>query len=189
MSDCVAFTAWGSATLPRFSLPINGPAKNDRSAAFTSRRCLPVAVLSPVKPEKALSPSRSPAPGFNSVREMVTPVPIHITGSIPSWLRGELIRVGPSVFEAPARDGSLVQFEHWSDGLPFLHRFTIAADGNVTYMSRHIAKHIERAIASVPTSSDYRAITVGKTKRSRESPFQKVLTSTSCILSNTEVCM
>lgn len=117
------------------------------------------------------------APGFRTVREVLTPIPLRVSGSIPEWLHGKLLRVGPSKFEAPAQDGSLVRFEHWSDGLPFLHCFSISTSGQATYSSRNIAKHIERAIASVPTSKDYKAITVGGATNIPKSPMKKLVES------------
>ena len=53
-----------------------------------------------------------------------------VSGSIPSWLRGTLLRNGPGQFEV----GSC-SFRHWFDGLAQLHRFHIA-DGRVRYSSR-----------------------------------------------------
>ena len=54
-----------------------------------------------------------------------------VEGSIPHWLKGELIRNGPGqvMVDKPMK--------HWFDGLAMLHRFHIA-NGNVGYRSRFI---------------------------------------------------
>jgi len=56
---------------------------------------------------------------------------LDVEGSIPHWLKGELIRNGPGqvVVDKPMK--------HWFDGLAMLHRFHID-NGNVSYRSRFI---------------------------------------------------
>ena len=56
---------------------------------------------------------------------------LHVEGTMPAWLQGELIRNGPGqvMVDKPMR--------HWFDGLAMLHRFHIA-NGNVAYRSRFI---------------------------------------------------
>ena len=57
-------------------------------------------------------------------------VAAQVTGSIPSWLRGTLIRNGPAQFEVGADS-----FRHWFDGLAHVLRFTITSTGSVLYLS------------------------------------------------------
>ena len=53
-----------------------------------------------------------------------------VSGDIPSWLRGSLLRNGPAEFEVgPA------SFRHWFDGLAQIHRFTLHSKG-VRYLGR-----------------------------------------------------
>ncbi|MCO8246484.1 MULTISPECIES: carotenoid oxygenase family protein [unclassified Haladaptatus] len=54
-----------------------------------------------------------------------------VTGTLPDWLSGTLIRNGPGAFEMA---GSSV--DHWFDGLAMLHAFTFG-DG-VTYRNRFV---------------------------------------------------
>jgi carotenoid cleavage dioxygenase-like enzyme len=114
--------------------------------------------------------------GLVTVEETPSPIALSVSGSIPTWLRGELTRVGPAVFEAPAKDSSLVRFEHWFDGIPFLHKFVIQPDGGVSYSSRNVGRHVESAIASAQSRTAYRAVTVGTVIDPCRSFFSKVFT-------------
>jgi len=49
-------------------------------------------------------------------------------GDIPSWLNGQLVRIGPGLFE-------FGEFE--ADGMGLLHAFNIQ-DGGVTFKSRSV---------------------------------------------------
>lgn len=71
--------------------------------------------------------------GFRSLTaETPTPVALPVTGALPTWLKGALLRTGPSKFEVGART-----YNHWFDGLAMLHRFALA-DGGVTYANRFL---------------------------------------------------
>ena len=64
--------------------------------------------------------------GFRSslTEETPEPVTLEISGTLPSWLEGALLRTGPSKFEVGART-----YNHWFDGLAMLHRFVFAQAG------------------------------------------------------------
>jgi len=64
--------------------------------------------------------------GFRSslTEETPEPVTLEISGTLPSWLEGALLRTGPSKFEVEARTSN-----HWFDGLAMLHRFAFAQAG------------------------------------------------------------
>ncbi|XP_038047198.1 beta,beta-carotene 15,15'-dioxygenase-like [Patiria miniata] len=65
-------------------------------------------------------------------RESHDPRPATITGEIPKWVHGSLLRNGPGLFEAGDQEvGSLF------DGFALLHRFIIK-DGEVSYQSRYL---------------------------------------------------
>jgi beta,beta-carotene 9',10'-dioxygenase len=53
-----------------------------------------------------------------------------LTGTLPGWLRGSLVRNGPGRWRMGA-----VNLGHWFDGFAMLHRFNIA-DGQVAYANR-----------------------------------------------------
>lgn len=72
------------------------------------------------------------AAGFDSLTSEFTLRNIPITGSMPSWLGGSLLRNGPAKFEV----GS-TQFNHWFDGLAMLHAFSFAG-GKVSYANRFL---------------------------------------------------
>jgi beta,beta-carotene 9',10'-dioxygenase len=57
--------------------------------------------------------------GFRSLtNETPTPVALQVSGALPAWLKGTLLRTGPSKFEVGARS-----YNHWFDGLAMLHGF------------------------------------------------------------------
>jgi carotenoid cleavage dioxygenase-like enzyme len=71
--------------------------------------------------------------GFRSLtQEIAQPIALPVTGALPNWLKGALLRTGPSKFEVGARS-----YNHWFDGLAMLHRFALA-DGAVTYANRFL---------------------------------------------------
>jgi carotenoid cleavage dioxygenase-like enzyme len=70
--------------------------------------------------------------GFQSLEEETAVEAVPVSGDIPSWLTGALVRVTPAKFEAGAR-----RVDHWFDGLAMLNRFGFA-DGAVSYGSRFI---------------------------------------------------
>lgn len=78
-------------------------------------------------------PSFAYGVGFRSLtREIAEPVALAVSGALPAWLKGTLLRTGPSKFEVGART-----YNHWFDGLAMLHRFAFA-DGGVTYANRFL---------------------------------------------------
>ncbi|MDS0261236.1 carotenoid oxygenase family protein [Haloarcula sp. S1CR25-12] len=78
--------------------------------------------------------------GFHSLHEE-TATSLDVTGSLPEWLDGSLIRNGPGAFSFPG--GSSV--DHWFDGFAMLYRFTFtpasasdSADDTVHYRNRFL---------------------------------------------------
>ena len=55
-----------------------------------------------------------------------------VSGQLPSWLSGTLVRNGPAKFEVGAQS-----FRHWFDGLSMLHRFTFK-EGAVSYGNKFL---------------------------------------------------
>ncbi len=78
--------------------------------------------------------------GFESLEEEVVLDSLPVTGELPGWLSGSLLRTGPAKFEAGRR-----QFNHWFDGLAMLHRFTFG-EGRVSYGNRFLQGRTERAV-------------------------------------------
>jgi beta,beta-carotene 9',10'-dioxygenase len=71
--------------------------------------------------------------GFADLDEEVALESIHVTGELPSWLGGSLIRVTPAKFDIAGER----PIRHWFDGLAMLHRFGIK-DGGVSYANRFL---------------------------------------------------
>ena len=78
--------------------------------------------------------------GFESLEEEVVCDALPVTGELPAWLSGSLLRTGPAKFEAGNS-----RFNHWFDGLAMLHRFTFGA-GRVSYGNRFLEGRTERAV-------------------------------------------
>lgn len=57
---------------------------------------------------------------------------VPVSGRLPEWLTGSLIRNGPGTFQVGTQ-----RYRHWFDGLAMLHRFTIL-DGRVSYANRFL---------------------------------------------------
>jgi carotenoid cleavage dioxygenase-like enzyme len=67
---------------------------------------------------------------FATLEREVTDVPLPVTGRLPGWLAGALVRNGPGRFEYPGQ-----ALRHWFDGHAMLHRFAFAG-GGVRYTNR-----------------------------------------------------
>jgi len=70
--------------------------------------------------------------GFTSLEEETAVDSVPVTGELPAWLSGALVRVTPAKLEVGER-----RLDHWFDGIAMLNRFGIA-DGRVSYKSRFI---------------------------------------------------
>jgi beta,beta-carotene 9',10'-dioxygenase len=70
--------------------------------------------------------------GLKNAADHPEPVSLSVTGSIPSWVSGALLRTTPARFEV-----GKTPLTHWFDGHAMLHRFAIH-EGKVTYRSRYM---------------------------------------------------
>src|SRR4051812_24579024 len=77
--------------------------------------------------------------GFSTLERETEVEELEVTGEIPAWLGGSLLRTGPARFEVGER-----RMRHWFDGLAMLHRFTIQ-DGCVSYANRYLQSRAYRA--------------------------------------------
>ncbi|XP_008306930.1 beta-carotene oxygenase 2b [Cynoglossus semilaevis] len=68
-----------------------------------------------------------------SVEDVPESINTDITGTIPEWIDGNLLRNGPGKFEIGNQ-----KFNHWFDGMALLHQFKISK-GQVTYKSRFLS--------------------------------------------------
>lgn len=65
------------------------------------------------------------------------PSPVTVTGEMPSWLSGHLVRTAPAIFERGAW-----QAEHWFDGLCLLYGFELR-QGHVGFRQQLLASKVE----------------------------------------------
>lgn len=70
--------------------------------------------------------------GFSTLDRETSIAALPITGTLPPWLAGSLLRNGPARFEVGAD-----HYRHWFDGLAMIHRFTIGGD-SVSYSNRFL---------------------------------------------------
>lgn len=70
--------------------------------------------------------------GFRSQENEITLDGLLIQGSMPDWLKGDLIRTAPSKFEVGTS-----HYRHWFDGLAMLHKFSFG-DAKVKYACRFL---------------------------------------------------
>jgi beta,beta-carotene 9',10'-dioxygenase len=94
----------------------------------------------------ATGPSLAPALGFSTLEQEVVVDELELSGELPAWLQGSLLRTGPARFEVGDADaaGAGQQMRHWFDGLAMLHRFTID-QGHVSYANRFLESRSYRA--------------------------------------------
>ncbi|MGZ3424939.1 MAG: carotenoid oxygenase family protein, partial [Polyangiales bacterium] len=65
---------------------------------------------------------------FRRPPDSLASAPAKVTGKLPDWLRGSLLRTAPAIFE---RNGW--RAEHWFDGLGMLYAFRIESGGAVSF--------------------------------------------------------
>lgn len=73
-----------------------------------------------------------PSKYFTSQTKQTELTKLKVSGEIPKWLNGKLIRNGPAIFEL-----GNVKFKHWFDGWGMLHGFNIQ-NGEIFYHSKLI---------------------------------------------------
>jgi carotenoid cleavage dioxygenase-like enzyme len=87
----------------------------------------------------AAPPTSAPTLGFSTLERELTADQLELSGTLPRWLAGSLLRTGPAKFELGEQ-----HMRHWFDGLAMLHRFTIS-DGQVSYGNRFLESRSYRA--------------------------------------------
>ncbi len=76
--------------------------------------------------------------GFKSLDEEVAVDRLPVSGALPAWLTGALVRVTPALLEIGDR-----RVAHWFDGIAMLNRFGFT-DGSVSYKSRFLKSRAYR---------------------------------------------
>lgn len=85
------------------------------------------------------APTTATTLGFSTLDREVVVDELELSGELPPWLAGSLLRTGPAKFEVGEQ-----RMRHWFDGLAMLHRFTIE-DGHVSYGNRFLESRSYRA--------------------------------------------
>jgi beta,beta-carotene 9',10'-dioxygenase len=98
--------------------------RNSNPVAITSESCVPQKTI-PVRNKNG-----SFTLGFSTLHKKSVNESLKIAGTVPPWLTGTLIYVGPGKFEME-HDCA----HHWLDGLAMAHRFTINPD-SIRYRNR-----------------------------------------------------
>lgn len=75
---------------------------------------------------------------FRTSHKRVAPTAARVEGQLPVWLRGELVRVCPSIFELPGWRAS-----HWFDALGLLYSFKFTGEG-VSFRCRPLESEAAR---------------------------------------------
>ena len=78
--------------------------------------------------------------GFADQTEEIRVDAVAVSGAVPAWLRGGLVRVTPAQMDFAKRSVS-----HWFDGFAMLNRFGFAGDGSVSYASKFLDTASRRA--------------------------------------------
>jgi beta,beta-carotene 9',10'-dioxygenase len=104
------------------------PATPARAASATNPALAPVA-----------DDAGPPTLGFSTLERERVIDELPLSGELPAWLSGSLLRTGPAKFEIGEQ-----RLRHWFDGLAMLHRFTVA-DGKVSYGNRYLQSRSYRA--------------------------------------------
>ena len=85
----------------------------------------------------------------SSPQEVVDPLRLKVEGTLPEWLHGNLIRVGPGRFEVGRQ-----KLQHQIDGLAKITKYKITRGGDVTFQTRHLQTDLfNRTGMAAPPSS------------------------------------
>jgi beta,beta-carotene 9',10'-dioxygenase len=96
-----------------------------------------------------------------------------ITGSLPDWLRGELVRTCPAVFEAVRW-----QAGHWFDGLCMIYAFRIGS-ASIGFQSRLLESEAAGEISGGPTRLGSFGTSTGRSLLQRlVQPIQRITDNT-----------
>ena len=87
----------------------------------------------------ATVPPTAPTLGFSTLEQEVVVDELALSGELPRWLAGSLLRTGPAKFEVGEQ-----HMRHWFDGLAMLHRFTVE-NGRVSYGNRFLQSRSYKA--------------------------------------------
>ena len=70
--------------------------------------------------------------GFGQTKNEISIDDLPVKGTVPEWIKGDLIRNGPGTFQVGDES-----YRHWFDGLAMLHRFSFL-NGKVSYQNKFL---------------------------------------------------
>ncbi len=70
--------------------------------------------------------------GFGKTENEISIDKLPVKGSVPEWIKGDLIRNGPGTYKVGDEN-----YKHWFDGLAMLHRFSFE-NGEVSYQNKFL---------------------------------------------------
>jgi beta,beta-carotene 9',10'-dioxygenase len=85
-----------------------------------------------IMPTNTVAPQTDVRLGFTSLDEETSVDRLPVSGEVPAWLTGALVRVTPALLEVGGR-----RLTHWFDGVAMLNRFGFT-DGRVSYKNRFL---------------------------------------------------
>ncbi|KAJ7038057.1 carotenoid oxygenase [Mycena alexandri] len=114
--------------------------------------------------------------GFNTEIEHRDPIALEVTGTIPAYAAGTLLRTGPGSHKLATKDGEFA-CSHWFDGFAHLYRFELVPTdvGNckVLYSSR---RQVDQLIERVRKTGRLDGITFGQKRDPCDTLFKKIKT-------------
>ncbi|KAF1811712.1 hypothetical protein P152DRAFT_482743 [Eremomyces bilateralis CBS 781.70] len=114
------------------------------------------------------------AKGAQPQFEQKDPIKLKVTGHIPSYAIGTLLRTGPGAHEIETEKG-LFKLSHWFDGLSMVHKFKIENDSDqvkVSYSSRFI---VDQLIETIRKTGSTEGFTFGQKQDPCQSYFKKLM--------------
>ena len=80
-------------------------------------------------------------PIVSSTNELKEPVAAKVTGSVPKWLNGSIMRNGAGQWDIEDKPGHIETVRHWFDGHSLIHRFNIK-DGEISYFNKFLRSDV-----------------------------------------------
>lgn len=130
-----------TAPEPVIEQPEVAPEPAQPAPAVKAQQAAPARKKEPARALPLPLPVPQPAPqhpacthelGFKSLKDQITNQKLTIEGTVPAWLVGSFVSVGPAVFELGDSTAA-----HWLDGLAMIYQFSI--DGqSITYGNKLI---------------------------------------------------
>ena len=111
----------------KIAVPTPPPAKPKPAKRKTETKLPPL----PFTPRQ-VHPACSHELGFKTLKEEISDQKLKVQGTIPAWLHGSFLSIGPAIFEIGSTKAT-----HWLDGIGMAYQFAIQGQ-SVTYTNKII---------------------------------------------------